>query len=158
MRTTRRQSRICLGEFLRSGRPRGPGKVFKKVGSEAPHILEGLPGPPGPARPQRCTPKNQARLPSGTQKARAVPKGLRLRPKTKAPLPDRPRPTRGRTGTDTTQGIPVPIQRKASNPHEGTPVPIQPKLGRPGGASNLSFLFLSVCGRSQKHKVPTNGT
>ncbi len=27
-----------LGAILRSGRPRGPGKAFKKVGGEAPHI------------------------------------------------------------------------------------------------------------------------
>jgi hypothetical protein len=27
----------------------------------------GLPGPPGPARPQKRTPKNQARLPSSTR-------------------------------------------------------------------------------------------
>jgi hypothetical protein len=30
-------------------------------------ILQGFPGPPGPARPHECTPKNQARLLSGTQ-------------------------------------------------------------------------------------------
>ncbi len=46
-----------LGAFLRSCRPRGPGKAFKNVGGEAPHILQGLPGPPGPARPQKRTPK-----------------------------------------------------------------------------------------------------
>ncbi len=45
-----------LGDaFLKSGRPRGPGKALKIVGGEAPHILEGLPGPPGPARPQKRT-------------------------------------------------------------------------------------------------------
>ncbi len=37
--------------FLRFDRPRGPGKAPKNVGGEAPHIFEGLPGPPGPARP-----------------------------------------------------------------------------------------------------------
>ncbi len=35
------------GEFLRSGRPRWPGKAFKNVGREGPHLFEGLPGPPG---------------------------------------------------------------------------------------------------------------
>ncbi len=40
-----------LAAFLRSGRHRVPGRAFKKVGDEAPHIFEGLPGPPGPARP-----------------------------------------------------------------------------------------------------------
>ena len=49
-----------LGAFLRSGRPRGPGKAFKNVGGEAPHILEGFPGPPGPARLQKGTQQNQA--------------------------------------------------------------------------------------------------
>ncbi len=33
-----------LGAFLRSGRPRGPGKSFQNVGGEDPHIFEGLPG------------------------------------------------------------------------------------------------------------------
>jgi hypothetical protein len=46
---------FCLGAFLRSGRPRGPGKAFKNVGVFAPHLLEGFPRPPGPARPQKCT-------------------------------------------------------------------------------------------------------
>ena len=32
-------------------------KALKNVRGEAPHILEGLPGPPGPARPQKRTPK-----------------------------------------------------------------------------------------------------
>ena len=52
---------------MRSGRPRGPGKALKNVGGEAPHRFEGLPGPPGPARPQKRTPKIPARLPSSTQ-------------------------------------------------------------------------------------------
>ncbi len=39
------------GAFLKSGRPRGPGKAFKKV--------EGLPRPPGPAGPQKRTTKNR---------------------------------------------------------------------------------------------------
>jgi hypothetical protein len=56
--------------FSRSGRPRGPGKALKNVGGFAPNMLEGLPGPPGLARPQKCTPKNPARLPSGTQSNR----------------------------------------------------------------------------------------
>ncbi len=55
------------GAFLRFGRPRGPGKAFQKVGGEDPHIFEGSPGPPGPARPQKRTQTNPARLPSGTQ-------------------------------------------------------------------------------------------
>ena len=58
---------FCWGAFLRSGRPRGPGKAFQKVGVLAPHLFEGLPGRPGPARPQKNTPKNPARLPAGTQ-------------------------------------------------------------------------------------------
>jgi hypothetical protein len=56
-----------FGAFLRSGRLRGPGKAFQTVGGEAPRIFEGLPGPPGLARPQKCTQKDPARLPSGTQ-------------------------------------------------------------------------------------------
>jgi hypothetical protein len=56
-----------LGAILRSGRPRGPGKAFKNVGGFAPHIMEGLPGPPGPARLQKRSQTNPARLPSGTQ-------------------------------------------------------------------------------------------
>ncbi len=43
------------GAFLRSRRPRGPGKALQNAGGEAPHIFEGLPGPPGPARPQKRT-------------------------------------------------------------------------------------------------------
>ncbi len=38
-----------LGVFLRSGRPRGPGKAFKNVGGFAPHSFEGSPGLPGPS-------------------------------------------------------------------------------------------------------------
>ncbi len=67
------------GTCLRSGRPRGPGKALKKVGGFAPHILEGFPGPPGPARPQKRTPKNPARLPSGThvwEKPRPEPRSM----------------------------------------------------------------------------------
>ncbi len=56
--TFRLSGRICLGAFLRSSRPRGPGKAFKNVGGEAPHIYEGLPGLPGPARLQKCTRKS----------------------------------------------------------------------------------------------------
>ncbi len=57
---------------MRSGRPRGPGKGFKNVGGEAPHIFEGFPVPPGPARPQKFSQQiparlPSARLPSGTQ-------------------------------------------------------------------------------------------
>ncbi len=50
-------NRICGGSFLRSGRPRGPRKALQNEGGEAPHIFEGLPGPPGPARLQKCTKK-----------------------------------------------------------------------------------------------------
>ncbi len=35
-----------LCAFLKSGRPRGPGEAFQSVESFAPHISEGLPGPP----------------------------------------------------------------------------------------------------------------
>ncbi len=55
------------GALLKSGRPRGPGKAFKNVEGFAPHIFEGFPGSPGPARPQKRTPTNPARLHSGTQ-------------------------------------------------------------------------------------------
>ncbi len=34
------------GAFLRSGRPRGPGKAFKNAEGEAPNIFEGFPGLP----------------------------------------------------------------------------------------------------------------
>jgi hypothetical protein len=53
----RQSGRIFWGACLRSGRPRRPGKVFKKVGCEAPHLFEGLPGPPGPARLQKRSQK-----------------------------------------------------------------------------------------------------
>ncbi len=46
--------------FLMSGLCRGPGKAIKKVGGEALHISEELPCSPGPARPQKGTPKNVA--------------------------------------------------------------------------------------------------
>ncbi len=46
-----------LGAFLKSGRPRAPGKARKKVGGFAPQILAGRPGPRGPARPQKRTTK-----------------------------------------------------------------------------------------------------
>ncbi len=58
---------IFGGAFLKSGRPRGLRKAFKNVGGFAPHRFEGLPGLPGPARPQKCSPTNPARLLSGTQ-------------------------------------------------------------------------------------------
>ncbi len=44
---------------MRSGRPRGPGKALRNVGGETPRISEGFPGPPEPARPQKCTPKTR---------------------------------------------------------------------------------------------------
>ncbi len=56
-----------LAAFLRSGRPRGPGKALQNMGGFAPHMFEDFPGPPGPARPQKRSPTNSARLPSGTQ-------------------------------------------------------------------------------------------
>ncbi len=40
---------------------------LEKGGGRSPHIFEGFPGPPRPARPQERTQTNQARLPSGTQ-------------------------------------------------------------------------------------------
>jgi hypothetical protein len=47
-------------------------------GGVAPHICEGFPGPPGPARPQKRTQTNPARLPPGTQRGwgRSVIGGL----------------------------------------------------------------------------------
>jgi hypothetical protein len=47
------------GACLRSGRPRGPGKAFQNVGGFAPHISEGLSGPPGPARLPKRTQTNR---------------------------------------------------------------------------------------------------
>ena len=47
------------GAFLKSGRTRGPGKALQNVGARS--------GPPGPARPQKCTQTNPARLASSTQ-------------------------------------------------------------------------------------------
>jgi hypothetical protein len=67
-----------IDRFVRSGRPREPGRPFQKVRGEAPRLLKGSHGPPGPARPQesfisgpgapkkvrtRCTRKN-TRVPS----------------------------------------------------------------------------------------------
>ncbi len=45
--------RIGNWSFWGSGRPRGPGRPFQKVGGEAPHFLEGSPGPPGSPRPPK---------------------------------------------------------------------------------------------------------
>ncbi len=36
-----------LGKFLRSGRPRGPGKAFKSLGANPPKDLKASPGPRG---------------------------------------------------------------------------------------------------------------
>jgi len=58
------------GSFLRSGRAPGAREGFKKVGGFAPHIFEGFPGPPGPARPQKRTQTHPARLPSSTHSFR----------------------------------------------------------------------------------------
>ena len=66
---------------MKAGRPRGPRKAFKKVGGEAPHLFEGLVGLPGPARPQKRTPKDPARLPSGTQVQYHLHNGPRRAPK-----------------------------------------------------------------------------
>jgi hypothetical protein len=63
--TCRQSGLLFWGAFLRSERPRGPGKALQKVGGCAPHLFEGLPGPPGPAIPQKRTAKNLARLSSG---------------------------------------------------------------------------------------------
>ncbi len=38
-------ARFFRGAFLRSGRPRGPGKPFKNVGGFVPHLFESSPGP-----------------------------------------------------------------------------------------------------------------
>ncbi len=65
------------GEFLRSGRPRGPGETLKKVGGFAPHIFEGCPGPPGPARPQKRTPTNPNKSPTNPQQ---IPPDLKTPP------------------------------------------------------------------------------
>ncbi len=46
---------------MRTGRPRGPGKALPNVGGVAPHLFEGFPGPPEPARPQKRTQTNLAR-------------------------------------------------------------------------------------------------
>ncbi len=48
-----------LVSFLRSGRPRGPGKALQNVGGEAPHLFDGFPGPTGPARLRKITPSTQ---------------------------------------------------------------------------------------------------
>ncbi len=44
------------GAFLRSGRPRGPGKAFEKVGCFAPHLSNGFVGRRGRPNPKnrRC--------------------------------------------------------------------------------------------------------
>ncbi len=54
-----------LGAFLRSGRPRGPGKAFKNVGGFA--DLRAIPGPPGAGQTSKMHSQNPARLPSGTR-------------------------------------------------------------------------------------------
>ena len=66
------------GAFLRSGRPQGAREALENVVGFAPHHVECLPGPPGPARLQKSTPKFQARLPSGTQdRERKILRGVR---------------------------------------------------------------------------------
>ena len=47
------------------GGPNGlfpPGNPSIEVGGEAPHLFEGLPGPPGPARPQKRTPGSKSQF------------------------------------------------------------------------------------------------
>ncbi len=46
-----------MGPFLTSGRPRGPGKAFKNVGGDFPHIFEGVPDPPGASQTSKTHPK-----------------------------------------------------------------------------------------------------
>ena len=58
---------MLLGRFLGSGRPLEALKASKNVGGEAPYIFGWVESPQGPPRPQTPTPKNPARLPSGTQ-------------------------------------------------------------------------------------------
>ena len=49
-------ARFCLGALLGSGRLRGPGRALKKVGGgDTPPQFEGVPWPPGPARPPKRT-------------------------------------------------------------------------------------------------------
>ncbi len=62
-----------VGCFLRSGRPRGPPKMWR---ASPPTFLKAFPGPPGPARPQKRTPKNPARLTSGTQHIKTLLKPI----------------------------------------------------------------------------------
>ncbi len=45
--------RIGDRPFVGSGWPRGPWRPFRKVGGEAPHLLQGSPGPPVPPRPPK---------------------------------------------------------------------------------------------------------
>ena len=47
--------RIGNLSFWGSGRPRGRGRPFQKVGGFAPHFLEWYPGRPGPPRPPKLT-------------------------------------------------------------------------------------------------------
>jgi hypothetical protein len=55
--------RFCLG----LADPGGPGGPSKMWGASPPFTLQGFPGPPGPARPQKRTQQNLATPPSGTQ-------------------------------------------------------------------------------------------
>ncbi len=58
---------FCGVHFRGLAGHQSPGRPSKNVGGEAPHMLEGLPGPPGPAKPPKRTQNNPAKLPSGTQ-------------------------------------------------------------------------------------------
>ncbi len=51
--TWRQSGRICLGAFLKFGRPRGHGTAVKKVGAKSPTMLEGPPEPLGPGSTRR---------------------------------------------------------------------------------------------------------
>ena len=69
-----------FGTSLRSGRTRGPGRAFKNMGGFALHLFEGFPGPPGPARPQKCTPQQSGqsafKYPAEEHKVGDYPKGI----------------------------------------------------------------------------------
>ncbi len=62
------------GAFLRSGR--GARESPQKCGGRSPSHFARLPRDAGPARPQKCTPKNTARLPSGYYPEQVDPNDL----------------------------------------------------------------------------------
>ena len=60
-----RQSGHIFGNaFLTLGRPRGPGKAFKKVGGFRPHRFEGFPGPPEAGQTSTTQPTQSPQLPA----------------------------------------------------------------------------------------------